>query len=115
MPAAIKNITVEAGVGFELEATWKDSGEEPVDLDGYTGQAQMREGFSSTRALLSFAVEFGDDPGSILVKAGAEQTRAAVAAAVGREAVWDLELTPPEGEPIRLLKGKAHLSPEATR
>jgi len=114
MPAAIKNITLEAGASYQLEFRWLDSEEAPTPLEGYTAAAQVREGFTSTRPLLTFSIEL-EDEGTGFVRATAEQTRTAVAAAVGREAVWDLELTPPEGGPIRLLKGKVHLSPEATK
>jgi hypothetical protein len=117
MPAAIHNITIEAGATFRLEVTWKDAEEEPVDLTGYTAQAQVRKGLKGD-VLLEFtsaneSIELGGESGKIVLLATPVQTRAVQRAP--REGVWDLELTNPGGEVTRLLKGKARFSAEVTR
>jgi hypothetical protein len=111
MAAARLDITLEPGSGFELEFTWKDSNGVPTNLTGYTAQAQVRSGYSAALPALTFTVALGGSTGVVTVSADSTATEAVT---IGR-GVWDLELTPPTGDPIRILYGDVTVMAEVTR
>ena len=47
--AAIANLTIDQGTTFSSDVTVKDSNGNAFDLTGYTAEAKMAKGYSSTR------------------------------------------------------------------
>lgn len=86
-----------------------DGNNTPVDMTGWTGQAQVRETYESE--LVDSLVVSCSDTGVLVTWAGG-QTSAWPPFTWG---VWDLEVTSPLGETTRLVEGKVYLSPEVTR
>lgn len=117
MPAAIHNITIEAGATFSWRITWKDDAGDPVDLSGYVARMQVRRSHSSDATIFALTsagggITLGGAAGTIDISISAAATAAAITAAM--EAVYDLELEA-AGVVRRLLQGRASLSPEVTR
>ena len=126
MSAARYDITVEQGVTFIKIFTLKQglSADDPnpilFDFTGYTGEAQIREEYSSPVYLTSFGVTFPpsgsvtgsiDASGSIIISLTPVQTLALPGGLTG---YWDLLLF--QGSIVtRLLEGRAFISPVATR
>lgn len=115
MSAGRYDIVIEQGAGFRLAITWKDSEGKPVNLTGYTAKAQVRASHKASAALLTFttadaSIVLGGAAGTIVLEADHEATEA-----LARGGVWDLKLTPPGKEPVRLLEGRAALKEASTK
>jgi hypothetical protein len=104
------DIVIEQGAGFRLALTWKDSAGNPVNLTGYTAKAQVRASHKAPVALLGFSVTLGGKAGTVVLQADHEDTEGLL-----RGGVWDLKLTPPGQEPVRLLEGRAVLKEATTK
>lgn len=102
-------LVLEQGAAFELELEWQDADGDPVDLTGYTGKAQMREGDETTALILEFSVALGGAAGTITLSATAAQT-----ATVTQKGHYDLYLTPPVGERLRFIHGPVEVSRRTT-
>jgi len=110
-------LTVNQGETLSLVATWKDSTGTPVNLNGYTAAATLRETYSSSGTVLYLAttnsgIALGGTAGTITLTAAATATRALTAPQSG---VYDLELTSGGGVVTRLLEGQFNVTPEVTR
>lgn len=116
MAAGVYDITVEQGATFRLEATWKDSTGNPVNLTGYSARMQIRETYESEDIILAFtstggSIALGGALGTIVVTGAATDT----AKIPMTPAVYDLELEASNGVVTRLLQGKATITQEVTR
>jgi len=81
----------------------------PVDMTGWTGQAQVRETYDGD---LIDSLTVSCDNTGVLVTWTGEQTDLWPAFTWG---VWDLEVTSPQGKVTRLAEGKVYLSSGVTR
>lgn len=81
----------------------------PVDMTGWTGQAQVRETYEGD--LIDSLTVSCDNTGVLVTWTGA-QTDLWPAFTWG---VWDLEVTSPQGKVTRLAEGKVYLSSGVTR
>ena len=85
----------------------------PVDFTGSTARMQARPKFGSPTVLIELTdddgIELGDD-GTIVLTRSADIT----AALKFSSGVYDLEITPPVGEPYKLLRGNVFLKREVT-
>lgn len=112
MSAAHYDLVIKRGARFDLSLQWVlDNGPPPVfqDLTGWSAKLQIREAAGAADpaiATLSTAgggIVLGGIAGTILASWTAAQTLAM--AADTHDAVWDLVLTPPGGEPQDFLEG----------
>jgi hypothetical protein len=115
MPAGIYDMTIEQGATFALNLTLQDADGDPFDLTGYTGRAQLRVRYSDASPLVSFTVTVPQvgtlaTEGKLSVGLTATQT----ANLPPRALVYDLELVK-NADVIRILQGRAEVSPEVTR
>lgn len=110
MSAGRYDIVIEQGAGFQLALTWKDSDGALVDLTGYSAKAEVRGNHKATSALLTLSIELGGKAGTVVLSADHEATED-----LQRSGVWDLKLTPPGEEPVRLLEGRAVLKEATTK
>lgn len=122
-------IEIKQGSVFEWLIGYDDSDGVLVDLEGYSARMQVRERPSSTDTILSLTdgegIEFGewtadtddgDETFNIRVTVGAETT-ADLPSRVSSLAYYDLEVLPngDEDQAVRLVEGRAKISPEVTR
>ena len=114
MAAGLYDITIEQGVTFQLNLTWKDSNDAPLNLTGYSARMQVRETYDSEDTLVSLTspgdITLGGALGTILITIQPAVT--SILQFV--EGVYDLELVS-AGVVTRLLQGKATISREVTK
>ena len=97
------DINIEDGVPFPLGATYKINSA-AVDVTGYTATFELRSITGSSEVLLSLTEASGITVGGVDGKFDIELT--ALQTIFGnREMVYDLIITPPVGNAIRLLRG----------
>lgn len=104
------------GASWDYTLTWQTGGT-PVNLSGYTGRMQVRDGYEGGSAIVSLVsgtgVTLGGTAGTILLELTAAQT-AAIDATPSGQYVYDLELV--SGATVtRLVEGTFIVSPEVTR
>lgn len=89
----------------------------PVDLTGYSAAAKGRARIADASPVwsLSSAPGGGITLGGALGTITLAMSAAVTAALAPGSGVWDLELTSPGGEVIRLMKGTYEITEEATR
>lgn len=116
MPA-LYDIKIYQGQAFKLHLVWKDGAEVPIDVTGYTARMQIRRSVRSSEVLFELSsaagegITLGTVNGVIDLRISAEDS----SAFTFRSGVYDLELTPPDGEVVRLIQGGVTVSPEVTR
>lgn len=109
-------LLIEQGATFRQTFTWQTgSPSVPVDLTGYSAHMQVRDAPGTLPVLLDLStanggIVLGGTAGTVTLYASATTT-AALAWSKGR---FDLDLTAPNGDVIRLLQGGVVVSPEVT-
>ncbi len=106
-------IQVIQGADFGLPIYYQDPGGSPVDLDGYSAKMQIRQTRGADNPPL---VECGisiDEPTGLIFISISHTVTAVLAAPM--KAVYDLFVTPPNGEKIRLLWGNVAIIERVTR
>jgi hypothetical protein len=114
MAAFNLNLEVEQGATFRKRLTWKAAGV-PVDLTGYSARMQVRADYGAPLLL-----ELGTGDGGIAL-GGAEGTielfigAADTAKIAWEEAIYQMELTAPNGDVLRKLAGNVNVIPEVVK
>jgi hypothetical protein len=117
MISGIYNITIEQGSTFKLALYWKNSANQPIPLINYTAKMQIRASTGASVILLELSSENSEQlqiyeaQGAINLAIGYQQT----ANLPPSVAVYDLEVTSPEGERTKLIKGRCRIEGEVTR
>ena len=107
---AIKaNLIIDQGTSYSTTVNVTDDDDNPVDLTGYTGAAQMRKHYTSITSY-AFTVAV-DAAGTVTLSMTANATNAIP---YGRY-VYDCELTDHSGTKSRLVEGIVTISPQVTR
>lgn len=110
------DIPIPEGGALDLPVMWRNKATgAPYDLTGYSAKMQIRADHASAVVLFELSTVNGriviDGPtGTITLKFTAAET----AAFTFTNAVYDLQLTPPAGEPFRLMGGMIKVSPGVT-
>lgn len=119
MSAEQFNTVIEQGADFVLDIVYKDDYDQIVDLTGYDADMQLREEIdsSTTIADLSSALNVGitiDGPeGNIVCRIPADTTENFTFE--NNYCYYDLFITSPTNERIKILKGKLTLDKAVTR
>lgn len=111
-PATL-DLTLYAGDGFSMRVSFinKETGV-PWPVDG-VWVAQIRTTASAVDTLAEFAIDITDAVnGNITVSLTGDDTRACLVSSV---AYWDLEQTPPGGQPRTWYSGKVKTTQDVTR
>ena len=111
--AAIANLTIDQGATFNSDVTVKDSNGNAFDLTGYTAQAKMAKGFSSTRTRTSMTCTISTPAttGVVTLALTADQTSQLEE---GRY-VYDLEILQTSSSTItRVIEGIITVRPQVT-
>jgi thiamine pyrophosphokinase len=110
------NLTIQQGADFNLSLAYKDATGNVIGLTDYTARMAIRSSYAAPTELIRLTTENGmitidDDAGVINLSITAANTANLVAA----NAVYDLELVSAANSVIRLIEGKATITPEVTR
>ena len=103
------NLVVDQGTTFTTTLSITDDDGNTIDLTGYTGAAQLRKHYTSSRAV-NFTAEVNEALGEVTLSLTAVQTGNIVA---GRY-VYDCELTRAD-KVSRVLEGIVTVTPQVTR
>lgn len=101
---------IEQGADYTLVVTASVGGL-PMNLTGYTVKAQLRKKFDATEYTDFDAVIFAPIEGKVSISLSATVT----AALAPTNYVYDCILTSADGKVIRLIEGRAYVTPEVTR
>ena len=112
--AAIANLKLDQGATFSNDVTVKDNAGDAFDLTGYTAEAKMALGYSSTRSRVSITSSINSDPTTGIITLSLTPTQTAALDAPARY-VWDLEITNTSTSDItRVIQGIITTSPNVT-
>lgn len=111
LPADYDLTVVRGDVYERLTFAMTDQDDVHVDFTGYTVAAQVRQTTEAATPLLTFTCGV-DGNGDPYLEAPAEDTAAMGALTAG---VWDLQLTPPAGEPRTYVRGRVAIVLDVTR
>jgi len=112
MPAAKLNLDIEQGATWGRTLTIKDTDTcLPISLSGYTFRGQLRESYDAT-AFTSFTFVIVDSSGGVVSMTLAASTSSGM---VAGGYVYDVEMVRPDAVVVRLLQGKAKVTPEVTK
>jgi len=117
MAAYKQNLIIEQGATFSFNIEWTESdGVTPVNLTGYTAEMDIRASYDDPNTIIQLdttngRITLGGTAGTIQLLISAADT----AALDFTSAVYDLELTAPDGTVTRLMEGGVSFSPEVTR
>jgi hypothetical protein len=107
--ASKANLTIDQGTTFTTTITITDDDGTALNLNGYTGAAQIRKHYTSSSSV-SFVVSITAATGEVTLSLSADATGNLVA---GRY-VYDCELTN-SGTVSRVLEGIVTVTPQVTR
>jgi predicted methyltransferase len=110
--AIVKHLVIDQGSDFTVSIIISDINDDPLNLTGYTGRAQMRKSYGSN-TYYEFDVTFDADrtTGEITLSMASEDTTDLRA---GRY-VYDVEIVSGSGFVTRVLEGIVTVTPEVTR
>ena len=111
--AAIANLIIDQGANFSSDVTVKDANGNAFDLTGYTTQAKLAKGYSSTRTRTSMTSVIGTDAASGVVALALTATQ--TAALDAKRYVYDVEITQTStGVVTRVIEGLITVRPNVT-
>ena len=102
------NLLIDQGSTFTISVLIVDDNDNPIDFTGYSAQSEMRKSYMSANAY-SFNVSLNSN-GFISLGMSANTTNSIPA---GRY-VYDIELTDPNSNIIRIAQGIATVTPGVT-
>lgn len=112
MAAGRYDFTIEQGAYFERVITYKNEAGTPINLTGYTARLIARKRVGDAAAVINLTsgsgLALGGAAGTITISIADNVT----AAYNFNQLIYNLELTPPSGNDVRLLKGIITLDKE---
>jgi hypothetical protein len=111
MTAIQLNLYVEAGATFSRSLIYTNDDGSLFDLEGFSGELQVRETVQSDEPTISVAPTIDDETATISWTFTAEQT----STLTRDKYVYALELYGPDDLVIRLIEGAVTVSPEVVR
>lgn len=104
------NLVIDQGATYSTDLTLLDENGDPITLEGYTVNSQIRKWYTSSTVSANFVTNVKEDTGVVTLSLSAEQTANLVA---GRY-VYDVELS--SGPTIsRIVEGIVTVTPNVTR
>jgi DUF4097 and DUF4098 domain-containing protein YvlB len=104
------NIIIDQGTTFSTVINLTDENGDPINLTGYTGDAQMRKHYTSSNSQ-SFSISLGSTSGTVALSLTANQT----ANLTPGRYVYDVEVRSSANVVSRIVEGIVTVTPEVTR
>ena len=112
--AAIANLIIDQGASFSTDVTVKDANGNAFNLTGYTAEAKLAKGYSSTRTRTTITSTISSDPTSGIVSLSLTPTQTNSLDAPERY-VYDVEITQTSsGNVTRVIEGLISVRPNVT-
>ena len=104
------NIVIDQGTDYIVTINVKDGNTTPIGLEGYTGQAQLRKYYTSSKKY-NFTVAVSANTGEVTLSMAANTTSSIPA---GRY-LYDCSLTSNTNVVSRIVEGIVTINPRVTR
>lgn len=104
------NIIIDQGTTFSTIINLTDDNGDPINLTGYTGDAEMRKHYTSSNSQ-SFSINLGGTSGTVTLSLTSAQT----ANLTPGRYVYDVEVTSGANVVSRIVEGIVTVTPEVTR
>ena len=108
------DIEIDAGATFQLQALWKDSDGDPINLTGYSARMHIRRTVEAddidVELTSGSGITLGGTAGTIDI-----EINDATTSGLSGEYVYDLELESGGGVVSRVIQGAVTVIPEVTR
>lgn len=104
------NLVIDQGSTFSTDLTLNDENGDPLTLDGYAANSQIRKWYSSSNAAATFTTSINTSSAVITLSLTANQTSNLIA---GRY-VYDVEISS-GAEVSRIVEGIVTVTPQVTR
>lgn len=101
---AVYNITIHQGATFELNLQYKDNTGTPVNMSGYTVQAQLWNRLGTTK-LSNFTQQWTTQASGMFKL----RLAASVTSGITEQGQYDVMITEPSGDKYYLLQGNAFI------
>jgi len=112
--AAVANLTIDQGASFSSAVTVKGLDGLPFDLTGYTAEAKMALGYTSTRTRTTITTTFDADRTTGVISLSLTATQTAALDAPARY-VYDIEITYTADSTVtRVIEGIITVRPNVT-
>ena len=112
--AAVANLTIDQGASFSSSVTVKGLDGLPFDLTGYTAEAKMALGYTSTRTRTIITTTFDADRTTGVISLSLTAAQTAVLDAPARY-VYDVEITLTADSTVtRVIEGIITVRPNVT-
>jgi hypothetical protein len=112
--AAVANLTIDQGASFSSSVTVKGLDGLPFDLTGYTAEAKMALGYTSTRTRTTITTTFDADRTTGVISLSLTATQTAALDAPARY-VYDIEITYTADSTVtRVIEGIITVRPNVT-
>ena len=112
--AAIANLIIDQGASFSSDITVKDANGNAFNLTGYTAEAKLAKGYSSTRTRTTMTSSIASDPTSGVVSLSLTPAQTTALDAPERY-VYDVEITQTSsGSVTRVIEGIITVRPNVT-
>lgn len=108
--AQISNLYIDQGCDYSVTVDVTDATGEPMDLTGYTAEAQIRRTYSSLTTTATFTTSVATN-GTVTISLTNTQTTAIES---GRY-VYDLNITDTNDNTTRVIEGQVIITPGVTR
>lgn len=104
------NLVIDQGTTFSTDISLTDENNDPLDLNGFTANSQIRKWYTSTTIAASFSTAINVESGSLTLSLTPVQTSNLVS---GRY-VYDVEIS--DGSQVsRIVEGIVTVTPQVTR
>jgi hypothetical protein len=104
------NLVIDQGSTFSTDLSLQDENGDPLNLNGYTANSQIRKWYTSSNASATFTASINVDSGIITLSLSATETSNLVS---GRY-VYDVEIK--DGDAVsRVVEGIVTVTPQVTR
>lgn len=101
---AVYNITIHQGATFEMALQYKDSNGAPINMSGYTVQAQLWNRLGTSK-ITNFTQQWtAQASGSFKLRLAASVT-----SGITEQGQYDVMITEPSGDKYYLLQGNAFI------
>jgi hypothetical protein len=108
---AIKaNLLIDQGTDYATTIKLADDNDQPINLEGYTGRAQIRKYYTSLTSF-DFDVDISANTGEVTLTMSSSLTEQITA---GRY-VYDIKLEDENGIISRIMEGLVTITPSATK
>ena len=104
------NLIIDQGASFAVELALTNVNGDPILLEGYQANSQIRKWYTSINAAATFATSINTESGSIVLSLSANQTSNLIS---GRY-VYDVEINA-NNIYTRIVEGIITVTPEVTR